>query len=352
MKIVSKVGALVIRRPSANERAQLLLFTHTDFPDATIQFPGGGLEPDEDPLEGARRELREEAGLADLPLLRSLGTSEHPSILRPDEFIRRHCFLFDGTGLPDAWEHVVTGAGEDHALRFSYRWHDTAPGFTLVGDLGHFITPEHLPELFSRSPHRPDLESAVDNAPRHAARSRNHLPGAKPSRAIRLADPADAGEIARINVEAWRAAYRGIVPDAYLDGLSIPPRAERWENTLRETRAHVLVACLDDRISGYVAFGTSRDPGEEENAEIQAIYIDPLRQRLGLGRVLLAEAERQVAILQPKAALVAIWVLEQNHDTRAFYTAQGYAPDGAAKITPIGDAPLPLVRYTKRLSRA
>jgi hypothetical protein len=37
---------------------------------------------------------------------------------------------------------------------------------------------------------------------------------------IRDASPADAAAIARVRVDAWRETYRGIVPEAFLDGLS------------------------------------------------------------------------------------------------------------------------------------
>jgi hypothetical protein len=49
---------------------------------------------------------------------------------------------------------------------------------------------------------------------------------------IRSATPGDARAIATIHVEAWRAAYRGIVPDEYLDSLSIDGRESTWRQNL------------------------------------------------------------------------------------------------------------------------
>ena len=45
---------------------------------------------------------------------------------------------------------------------------------------------------------------------------------------IRKAAPGDAGAVAEIHAEAWRAAYRGIVPAAYLAKLDAGKRAERF----------------------------------------------------------------------------------------------------------------------------
>jgi hypothetical protein len=45
---------------------------------------------------------------------------------------------------------------------------------------------------------------------------------------IRAAAPADTEAIGRVHVETWRSAYRGLVSDAYLAGLSPAERAVRW----------------------------------------------------------------------------------------------------------------------------
>jgi len=139
-----KVGAFVVRA-RAGRPHELLLFTHIDFPDAPIQIPGGGIEPGESPEAAVGRELREEAGLTGLPLMRRLGVSEHPW---QNTLLRRHCYVFAGDGLPEHWVHTVSGNGEDHQLRFEFRWHVITADFKLSGDLGLFLKPAYLPELY------------------------------------------------------------------------------------------------------------------------------------------------------------------------------------------------------------
>lgn len=53
---------------------------------------------------------------------------------------------------------------------------------------------------------------------------------------VREATPDDAPGIARVQVDAWRSTYRGIVPDAHLADLSYDERAQRWR-TMRTDRA-------------------------------------------------------------------------------------------------------------------
>jgi len=43
---------------------------------------------------------------------------------------------------------------------------------------------------------------------------------------LRPAEPRDALEVARVHIGTWQAAYRGLVPDEYLDSLKIEERTE------------------------------------------------------------------------------------------------------------------------------
>lgn len=49
---------------------------------------------------------------------------------------------------------------------------------------------------------------------------------------IRPALAADAHSLAVVHVSAWQKAYRGIVPTAHLEQLSISDREARWAGIL------------------------------------------------------------------------------------------------------------------------
>ena len=65
-------------------------------------------------------------------------------------------------------------------------------------------------------------------------------------------------------MRTWQVAYRGQLPDDFLDELSstIDRRTEFWERSIREAserRQHQLVATDGERLVGFVTFGPRAD---------------------------------------------------------------------------------------------
>ena len=52
---------------------------------------------------------------------------------------------------------------------------------------------------------------------------------------IRSARIEDAPQIAHVHVRSWQGAYRGLLPEAYLDSLDPVQRASTWTRRLAET---------------------------------------------------------------------------------------------------------------------
>jgi ADP-ribose pyrophosphatase YjhB (NUDIX family) len=141
------VGAYVIRKKLG--RYELLLFQHPDCTEAPFQIPGGGVDPGESLEAALHREIWEESGLENLSLLRQLGVAGI-CWLEPRQLIsERHCFLLEVVDeVSDRWDHYVQGEGLDAGMRFSYFWHRPQSDFKLWGDLGQFLYPDYIPELF------------------------------------------------------------------------------------------------------------------------------------------------------------------------------------------------------------
>jgi ribosomal protein S18 acetylase RimI-like enzyme len=147
---------------------------------------------------------------------------------------------------------------------------------------------------------------------------------------VRRAVPEDAAAIAAVHVRAWQIAYRGLMPAALLDGLSIEQREQGWRETLiGEVSLTVYVAVENRAVVGFCAVAT---PGRDDDAgdgvaEIAAINVDPDVWRTGVGRALI-----DVALEDLRAngwRWVTLWVLTENQRAREFYARFGFEPDGA-----------------------
>jgi GNAT superfamily N-acetyltransferase len=149
---------------------------------------------------------------------------------------------------------------------------------------------------------------------------------------VRRADQGDAHGIAAVHVNAWREAYRGLMPDEVLDHLSLEEREQNWRQLLGEGagRWFTLVAVESEgRVDGFcTAVTPSRDDDAgERTAEIAATYVYPGRWRAGVGSALLGAA---IAELHDGGYQEAtLWVFADNARARSFYRRFGFEPDGA-----------------------
>ena len=155
-------------------------------------------------------------------------------------------------------------------------------------------------------------------------------------------------EIARIHVYTWRAAYKGIMPESYLNNLSIEKRKKRWEELLLDSNRRTLIT-TDERgeIIGWSSFGPSRDSDGSEFAELYAIYILPDHWGKGYGRNLMLASEKMINI--QGFSKITLWVLKENTRTRRFYENSGYLHDGKEKKLEIGGVSLDAIRYLKNI---
>jgi ribosomal protein S18 acetylase RimI-like enzyme len=153
----------------------------------------------------------------------------------------------------------------------------------------------------------------------------------EPIARVRRATAGDAAEIAFVHVRSWQVAYRGHMPDEYLDGLDVQKRANMWCELTQDADKIIFVAEDKERkIVGFSALGPSRDAdANPKTAEILAIYVDPEQWRKRIGRALLSASLDQIQ--NGKFDQVTLWVLEANQTARSFYESVGFTQDGSIK---------------------
>lgn len=159
----------------------------------------------------------------------------------------------------------------------------------------------------------------------------------------------DAEDIARIHVRAWQAAYRGLVPDTFLDRMSVPKRAAQWRERLTASPRATRIVLDHDQLAGFASFGPSTDPDPPPGTtELKTLYLDPVAWGRGLGSLLWTHIARELAATP--VATVTLWVFAANPRARHFYAQQGFAPDGATQTHSFDGTELLEVRYTKTFS--
>lgn len=165
---------------------------------------------------------------------------------------------------------------------------------------------------------------------------------------IRNAVVGDAAAIAQIHVAGWQSAYKGIVPQAHLDGMTTLKRAEYWRGALAQGAPRVKVATVDQAVVGWIAFDQCRDHDRSAGGEIWAIFVHPSRVGAGVGWTLWLEAREGLST--SGFADVSLWVLARNERARRFYELAGFVCDpSSAKSVVIGGETLEEIRYARSL---
>ncbi len=144
---------------------------------------------------------------------------------------------------------------------------------------------------------------------------------------LRRAEPGDEDAIAKVHVRSWQAAYRGLLPDSYLDTLDPGERAALY--TFGEQgpdRPITIAAVIEGVIYGFATTGRCRDADAPNAGELYAIYVDPEWWGRGVGQLLIADVRRHLTSLGHNE--VVLWVLVGNERAERFYTRDGWSSDG------------------------
>jgi GNAT superfamily N-acetyltransferase len=147
---------------------------------------------------------------------------------------------------------------------------------------------------------------------------------------VRAARPGDAAEVADVHVRSWQAAYRGLLPPEYLDGLRAEDRAARYRFDDADPAApFTMVAETDGHIRGFATVGPASHDESSSVGELLALYVDPEAWGTGVGRLLVGEARAHLARRGFVEAI--LWVLSGNSRAQRFYRTDGWVLDGRAR---------------------
>lgn len=171
----------------------------------------------------------------------------------------------------------------------------------------------------------------------------------------RFARGSDVQAIAALHADSWRRAYRGLLPDAYLDHAVFADRAAVWQQRFNDADEQpvtlTIIAELNGEIVGFAHSFVDEDP--KWGTLLDNLHVRHDAKRLGVGTRLMAETARRLDE-SAQASGLYLWVLENNAAARRFYDSLGGRVTGSG-VSHEGGGSAPSLRYwwarLARLSR-
>ena len=167
---------------------------------------------------------------------------------------------------------------------------------------------------------------------------------------MRAAVDADVAAMGIVHVRAWQAGYRGVMPDAYLDGLDPTDREAMWRElvTAADPERPIVVAEDDGRVVGYASFGPARGADTPTAGELYVLNVDPDVWGRGVGRGLLRTATD--GLRAAGFADAVLFVARGNVRARRVYELDGWAHDGTGTTEEVFGVMVDEVRYRRSLA--
>lgn len=159
---------------------------------------------------------------------------------------------------------------------------------------------------------------------------------------IRPAQIADGEAVWRVRSASWEQAYSGFLPSTLWDADAGVGFIERWPGWIG--RADLFAVCrINGVIEGYVATKIDHEDDTEPSPYmVQALYVHPSAQRLGLGRAMMAHAVED--FIQRGATTIGIAAFAVNSRARDIYRHWGGISTGLGTYEVLG-TPYPDERF-------
>lgn len=143
---------------------------------------------------------------------------------------------------------------------------------------------------------------------------------------IRKANINDAKEIAHIRVDGWKTAYKGLIPDSFLDTLNYDIEASRIKSKIDKTdpefTSDILVYEEDSKVLAYAYYGKALDSSfANYQSEVLALYVLPAKKGMGIGTKLMNEIKELLSKQGYRNMIV--WCLKGNYSSIKFYEHLG-----------------------------
>ena len=151
----------------------------------------------------------------------------------------------------------------------------------------------------------------------------------------------DLYAISDIYEQSWKYAYKGMIPQSYLDSI---PRG-RWVNGIGKAGNTDLVMGENGRLIGTARICASRWERYKDWGEVVSIYLLPDNIGKGCGRQLFERCNDELRRMGYNR--IMLWVLEENVRARRFYERNGFTANGDFLDDNIGGKDMREIMYIR-----
>ncbi len=140
---------------------------------------------------------------------------------------------------------------------------------------------------------------------------------------IRIANSADAEEIARLHTISWQSAYKNMLSEEFLAGQILANRMSVWRKKFsseNEKGYNTLLAYNDVVLVGFICMLLDAD--DKWGTLIDNLHVHPDHKGIGIGKALMRSAADWLTSKRPNSP-VHMLVYEENTEAHAFYKHLG-----------------------------
>lgn len=139
---------------------------------------------------------------------------------------------------------------------------------------------------------------------------------------IRNIKKEDIPEVVNIQIDGWRATYKGMIDDEYLENMNVEKKIKMREKDYKETG--FIVAEHDNKVVGFCRYTDNIEKTPETpkaDCELRALYVKPEVKHNGIGKKMFQYAVNEFKNIG-KTKMV-LWCLKDNVLARKFYEKMG-----------------------------
>lgn len=150
-------------------------------------------------------------------------------------------------------------------------------------------------------------------------------------------------EVAIVQCESWKAAFKGILSDKLLDQLKVENFEKVWKEIIKKQARSNLIIEEGKKVIGFVSFENDASAIKRRDGELIGMYVHPSYWRLGAGTLLLKQAFSRM-----KAGgfeKIFLWTMKRNEISCKFYEKSGFRISGEERRSERNGESFQEVRY-------